>query len=303
VPPVAEFAVVGIEVGALFEPQAERRSIGVIGSCESGLRIAVCSPVFAASAVDWTLGRYPAAAPSSAGLGHRISLTDRACPRHSAVSVSNDRAVPYDPRRPFDAYGGVAPPDSLSAHLLIAAPRLDDPNFERRVVLILDHGDHGALGVVLDAPGGVAVEKVLPRWGGLATPPAELFTGGPVARNAVVGLARLQSAEGESAGTADAIAGWRSLVIGPHPVGTVDLGADPEEYRDLIMGVRLFSGYAGWDAGQLEDEIDQGSWFVVPAEDRDPISADPEGLWRRVLRRQGGSLAMVSGIPPDPSVN
>jgi putative transcriptional regulator len=86
-------------------------------------------------------------------------------------------------------------------------------------------------------------------------------------------------------------------------VGTVDLAADPAALADSLLGVRLFSGYAGWDSGQLEDEIEEGSWYVVPAEARDPISADPEGLWRRVLKRQGGALAVVAGFPPDPTVN
>jgi putative transcriptional regulator len=72
---------------------------------------------------------------------------------------------------------------------------------------------------------------------------------------------------------------------------------------DAIVGVRLFSGYAGWDSGQLEAEIEEGSWYVMPAEARDPISADPEGLWRRVLKRQGGALAVVAGFPEDPSMN
>ena len=87
------------------------------------------------------------------------------------------------------------------------------------------------------------------------------------------------------------------------PVGTVDLNADPAPYAGSIVGARLFSGYAGWEAGQLEDEIAEGSWYVVRAEARDPISADPEGLWRRVLRRQGGALALVSGYPTDPAHN
>ena len=70
-----------------------------------------------------------------------------------------------------------------------------------------------------------------------------------------------------------------------------------------IVGARLFSGYAGWESGQLEEEIAEGSWYVIPAEARDPISADPEGLWRRVLRRQGGAQAVVSGFPEDPAMN
>ncbi len=70
-----------------------------------------------------------------------------------------------------------------------------------------------------------------------------------------------------------------------------------------VVGVRLFSGYAGWDSGQLEAEIDEGSWYVVPAEPRDPISADPEGPVAAGARRQGGALAVVSGFPDDPAMN
>jgi putative transcriptional regulator len=86
-------------------------------------------------------------------------------------------------------------------------------------------------------------------------------------------------------------------------VGSVDLGADPAPMSASLVGVRLFSGYAGWDTGQLESEIAEGSWYIVRAEERDPLSADPEGLWRRVLRRQGGALALVSGYPEDPALN
>jgi putative transcriptional regulator len=207
-----------------------------------------------------------------------------------------------EPFSAFEPYGGAAPPDVLVGHLLVATPRLADPNFSRRVVLVLDHGGHGALGVVIDRPGGVAVGELLPQWQPLATPPAELFTGGPVARNALIGLVRLASREVATDG-AIALVGWRTLVDADRPVGTVDLAADPTDLQQSIVAARLFSGYAGWDSGQLEAEIDEGSWYVVRAEARDPISADPEGLWRRVLRRQGGALGVVGGFPPDPAMN
>jgi putative transcriptional regulator len=152
--------------------------------------------------------------------------------------------------------------------------------------------------VVIDRPSGVAVEELLPQWHDLATAPAELFVGGPVARNALVGLVRLTSIDAASEQF-----GWRLLVDAERPVGTVDLAIDPAPLTDSIVGARLFSGYAGWDSGQLEVEIEEGSWYVVPARAPDPVSADPEGLWRRVLRRQGGALAVVSGFPLDPAMN
>ncbi len=203
----------------------------------------------------------------------------------------------------FDPYGGAPEPEVLTAHLLVATPRLEDPHFARRTVLVLDHGDHGALGVVLDAPGGVPVVEVLPRWHPLAVPPAELFLGGPVARNAVIGLARLRPRATGSGPEWEPPEGWQLLIDDPRPVGTFDLEAGPGPLAEQVVGVRLFSGYAGWGPGQLEAEVAEGSWFVVGAEAPDPVSADPEGLWRRVLRRQGGSLAVVSGYPPDPGVN
>ncbi len=210
--------------------------------------------------------------------------------------------MPIEPFSAFDPFGGSPPPDSLTGHLLVATPRLSDPNFSRRVVLVLDHGAHGALGIVIDRPGGVRVDQLLPQWHEVATPPAELFTGGPVARNALIGLVRLAAREA-GAETPTAPAGWRVLVDDDRPVGTVDLSSDPADSLGSIEAARLFSGYAGWDAAQLEVEIDEGSWYVVRAEARDPISADPEGLWRRVLRRQGGALALESAFPDDPSCN
>ena len=157
--------------------------------------------------------------------------------------------------------------------------------------------------MVIDRPGGVAVDELLPQWHALATAPAELFTGGPVARNALIGLVRLASPPDASMRGPRTVPGGaccrrRSTGRDGRPGRRTRLRSSTS-----IVGARLFSGYAGWDSGQLEDEIEEGSWYVVPAEARDPISADPEGLWRRVLRRQGGALAVVSGFPADPAMN
>ncbi len=211
--------------------------------------------------------------------------------------------MPIEPFSDFDPYGGELAPDILVGCLLVSTPALDDPNFNRRVILVLDHGLHGALGVVIDRPGGVTVDQLMPRWHALATAPAELFTGGPVARNSLIGLVRLVSREAAAEGAAGRPEGWRMVVDDDRPIGTVDLATDPDALGDAVVAARLFSGYAGWESGQLEDEIEEGSWYVVRAEGRDPISADPEGLWRRVLKRQGGALALVAGFPVDPAHN
>ncbi len=202
---------------------------------------------------------------------------------------------------PLDPFAGRGRPTSLTGSLVVATPRLADPNFARRVVLVLDHGNEGALGVVLDRPGGVDVADVLPRWASVVTPPRQFFAGGPVAPNAVIGLLRFRPSSRLSG--EEHPDGWRQVVPGAQPVGTVDLDGNPAAYADQVVGARLFVGYTGWAAGQLEDEIDEGSWFVLPALERDPISADPEGLWRRVLRREGGSFAVAAAFPEDPNRN
>jgi putative transcriptional regulator len=86
-------------------------------------------------------------------------------------------------------------------------------------------------------------------------------------------------------------------------VGTIDLSVDPERLRDAVGGIRVFAGYAGWGAGQLEDEMESGSWYVVDSTPDDVLTPDADGLWARVLRRQPGELAWLSTRPTDPDLN
>ena len=186
--------------------------------------------------------------------------------------------------------------------LLVATPNLGDPNFERTVVLILEHGDDGALGVVLNRPSDLDLAEPLPEWARAAAHPPVVFIGGPVAPSAAVCLARV--------GAYGAAPGWEEL-LGPSgplsggrgPVGTLDLDSDPEEAIPRLDEIRVFAGYAGWGPGQLEGEIASGGWFVVDADPADPLSPAPENLWSAVLRRQRGALALFAGYPPDPTMN
>jgi putative transcriptional regulator len=91
--------------------------------------------------------------------------------------------------------------------------------------------------------------------------------------------------------------------VGLGSVGLVDLDTPPEAVVAQLSGLRIFAGYAGWSAAQLESEIAEGAWFVVPAEARDPFSDTPHDLWAQVLRRQGGDLALVASFPQDVSMN
>jgi putative transcriptional regulator len=183
--------------------------------------------------------------------------------------------------------------DSLIGRLLVATPQLSDPNFTRTVVLLVQHHEEGAVGIVLNRPSEVPVAHVLPNWAELATGPEVVFRGGPVSPEGALCLARVAG---------DEPLGWRRLE-GTENLGLVDLDAPPVMLAYQVAGLRVFAGYAGWDAGQLEGEISAGAWYLLPADPADPFSGAPTGLWRQVLRRQGGQLALLASLPQDPTLN
>ncbi len=182
---------------------------------------------------------------------------------------------------------------SLQGKLLVAAPSLLDPNFARTVVLMLAHGEHGALGLVLNRPTVTTVSSPLPEWDDLATAPAVVFVGGPVSEGTIC-LARVKSEVSVPSSGYLALQG---------PLGTVDLEADPAFVAPWIERLRIFAGYAGWGEGQLESEMEAGAWWALDATEEDIFSREPERLWKGVLRRQGGLLALASAYPADPALN
>ena len=179
----------------------------------------------------------------------------------------------------------------LKGKLLLATPPLVDPNFDRTVVLVLEHGDDGSLGLVLNRPTDEEVDEMLPTWRPLISGQAVLFDGGPVEEEAIIGLAWVRDLP--EVGFADLDEG----------LGTLDLSEDPDAFDGRVEDLRLFRGYAGWAPGQLEDELAANAWIVVDADRSDPFTPAPDTLWRDVLRRQGGSLArMGERIPDDVSL-
>ena len=191
--------------------------------------------------------------------------------------------------------------NDLTGRLLVAAPALEDPHFRRTVVLVVDDDAEGALGVVVNRPSRLPVAEVLADWGGFASDPPVMFAGGPVGEGS--GLALGVPGGGEEP------PGWRPLESppggppAPEGLGVVDLDAPPEILGGALGRLRVFAGYAGWGEGQLGAEIEEGAWYVLPALAEDVFSAAPEGLWARVLRRQGGDLALVATLPDDPELN
>lgn len=178
---------------------------------------------------------------------------------------------------------------SLKGHLLIAGPALVDPNFWRSVVLVGEHSEDGALGVILNRASGATVDEAVPELAVLVDDIGSIHVGGPVQPSAIVVLADF--VEPERAG---------SLVL--DSVGFLPSEVDPDTLGELRRA-RVYAGYAGWGPGQLDDELEEGSWIVEPAFPEDVFTPEPEGLWSDVLRRKGGPFGILAMMPPDPSLN
>ena len=178
---------------------------------------------------------------------------------------------------------------SLKGQLLVAGPALVDPNFRRTVVLVGEHSEEGALGVVLNRASETTVGEAVPELSGLVDGLENVHVGGPVQRSAIVVLADF--VEPDQAG---------ALVL--DSVGFLPAEIDPDEIGELRRA-RVFAGYAGWGPGQLEEELEEGSWIVEPALPEDVFTGEPDELWSDVLRRKGGPYEVLSLMPPDPSLN
>jgi putative transcriptional regulator len=171
----------------------------------------------------------------------------------------------------------------LKGQLLIAAPSLFD-YFRRTVVLVIEHTPDGAMGVVLNRESETRVADAVPQLAELAGDGDVVRIGGPVAPQSVVALGEFEDIE--EAGTAVT-----------SRLGTLD----PDAGNGSLRRLRVYAGYAGWSAGQLEDELEQEAWVVAPAEEEDPFSEDD--IWSRALERRGGAYRLLATMPPDPSQN
>ena len=183
-----------------------------------------------------------------------------------------------------DPDGGSAA--SLAGRLLVATPLLVDPNFYRTVIYIAEHSADGALGLILNRPSEEPVANHLPEWEPHIGASSVVFIGGPVANEVAVGVVKDPEVTP---------AGWEPVAGG---VGLVDLALGPDAVGS-VAAVRVYSGYSGWVAGQLEVEVATGSWIVTDAESDDVFTADPEHLWRAVLRRQPDRRSLYAWFPDD----
>jgi putative transcriptional regulator len=174
--------------------------------------------------------------------------------------------------------------------LLVATPPLEDPNFDRTVIYVLEHHDEGALGLVLNRPSPEQLGEPLDGWVDLQTDPSLVFAGGPVETDALIALARTSQPLDDAGDHLAPLNG---------DIASADLAADPALVISSINALRVFRGYSGWGPGQLEDEIEAGAWLVLDPDPSDLFTSDPSDLWRNVLRRQPGRLAWLAQAPDD----
>jgi putative transcriptional regulator len=180
--------------------------------------------------------------------------------------------------------------------LLISQPFLGDPNFERSVVLLCRHQpDEGAFGLVLTHLTTATLGQVLDLPGGTASPAAALplYVGGPVQPDTLHFLHQHAALPGAQALGQDVYwSGDFDVLIGL--INTGNITAD---------SVRLFVGYSGWSAGQLEEEITRGSWIRQPASAGKVFTLESDAFWRGILREKGGRFRALSNYPLDPRLN
>lgn len=180
-------------------------------------------------------------------------------------------------------------PESMRGNLLVASPVLLDPNFERTVVLITEHTDEGAMGIVLNRPSDTSAAEVIPELAEIAGE-EPVYVGGPVQPDAIVLLAEFSDPDK---------AAW--IVV-----ADVGLAGAEAELGDLAAAVRrgrLYAGYSGWGPAQLDAELELDSWIVEPPLPAELFPDRPDDLWSDVLERKGGQYKLIARMPEDPSQN
>jgi putative transcriptional regulator len=180
--------------------------------------------------------------------------------------------------------------ESLKGQVLIASPSIFDPNFRQAVVLIAQHDETGAMGIVLNRPSEATVGDLTPALTRLSGLDDTVYVGGPVDETSLIVLAQFDEPDAAAL-----------MVIGD--IGFVAVGTDLEDVAGVTRRARAFAGHSGWAPGQLEMEMAGEDWITEPASYDDVFAPRAEELWQAVLQRKGGHYAVMARMPFDPSVN
>lgn len=190
--------------------------------------------------------------------------------------------------------------EPLPGRLLVAAPTIEhSAEFERTVILMLEHDDSGSLGVILNRPTATPVSEILPEWSALAS--GDVYRGGPVSTDCALALALVDGDAGADEGPGVVLPEGVRRVAGNWAL--VNLDRDLDDMQPVVSWMRIFAGYAGWTSGQLDEEIAQGAWWVVSAASDDLLRYHADDLWSDVIRRQPGDIRMAATLSGDPELN
>ncbi|MEO6955458.1 MAG: YqgE/AlgH family protein [Antricoccus sp.] len=180
--------------------------------------------------------------------------------------------------------------------LLVAMPILGDPNFDHTIVFLVGEYEDGYQGIIINDSTHEDVMSAAPDWWQLAAVPRMIHRGGPCDGELVLclGIGRHDL----DIGGIEPIHRYSSQTV-----YRLEGAVDPDVTIGKLAGVRMFRGYAGWAAEQLEQEIAEGAWLCVPSEPTDVITNLSARLWRDVLERQAGCAAFLRTCPANPDRN
>lgn len=178
-------------------------------------------------------------------------------------------AVPAVAQREF------APSSVEKGVLLVASPSLDDPNFRQAVVLVVEHGPGGTLGLILNRSTKILLSEALPDLTVLKGTSYRLFAGGPVEPARLLMLFRLKEPPPDARSVFDGV------YVGGMPKVLERIITQPKPMETF----RAFAGYAGWAPGQLGYEMLQGGWAILPPDSISIFDKDPATLWQDCISR------------------
>ncbi len=178
----------------------------------------------------------------------------------------------------------------LQGQVLIASPSIFDPNFRQAVVLIAQHDETGAMGVILNRPSKAKVRSLAPSLERLTGLDDVVYAGGPVDETSLIVLAEFDEPDPAAL-----------MVLGE--IGFVAVGTDLDEVAGITRRARAFAGHSAWAPGQLETEMAREDWITERASHDDVFAREAQELWHSILERKGGNFAVVARMPFDPSVN
>lgn len=177
-----------------------------------------------------------------------------------------------------------------AGQLLIAEPFLSDPNFARSVILLCEHGEEGSVGFMINKPTDLTLGDLLPD---LYTPSLGVSQGGPVQLDTLHMLHRMPETFGGN-----------EISSGVYWGGSYDAlqqVISTQSYQP--MNLRLFVGYSGWSPGQLEKEVEEGSWIIADLSPKILFETEPHDMWKAAIRMLGKEYAFLANMPVNPQLN